>query len=146
MMTLLLSLLHKTMFHLYFMSVIRFDELLLLSTQSRLILLCHFLCYFENVVSCWQTISRKKKNQTQNISIKKTVCWLPTRHPCTDQKAQSLLRGTPLTRPLSPLCRTVIWVTVLELTEVDEKECCFIRSSLAAGWGWQEEERSGTHD
>lgn len=65
--------------------------------------------------------------------------WLLTRHPSLDQKAQSLLRATLLTGPLS---QTLIWVTVLELSEVDEEERYFIRSHLAAGSRWQLEERS----
>ncbi len=56
------------------------------------------MCSPEKLVNC-----EKNNNQNWKYINQKTVCLLPTRHPSSDQKAQSLLLGTPLTRPPSAL-------------------------------------------
>lgn len=57
------------------------------------------MCSPEKLVNC----EKNHNNHSWKYFNQKNVCLLLTRHPGSDRKAQSLLRGTPLTRPPSAL-------------------------------------------
>lgn len=79
-------------------------SLLCFRLQDFLVISCASLVNVKSLLIVREKIKKnycwKYLNQSKN---RKTVGSLPTQHPSSDQKAQSLLRGTPLTRPPSAL-------------------------------------------